>query len=180
MEKTFLWTPLLLLMNLIVGPMAGLHMKVESSLNLPTSYITATKCQHLISIVCWTYEALHLPHMVKHHHSRITRIYTVLLILPPSVTSHGRVSLSISMALSPIRFHVGWTPIMKSGSVPLANLSIILFQTPTSVADLTSHPIKNTMQKELVATIMGCVWSRWWCNSKWLSLLHSYLISTYL
>src|ERR1700676_372817 len=96
--------------------------------------------------------------MVKHHHFGITRIYTVLLTLPPSVMSRGRVSPSVSMALGlMMRFQVGWTPIMKSGSVPLANLSIISFQTPTSVADVTSHPIKNMTQKELIATIMLCL-----------------------
>ena len=51
-ETTFPWTPLLLLVNLTMGLMTGLHMRVGSSSNSLTSYIAATKCQHLISIVC--------------------------------------------------------------------------------------------------------------------------------
>src|ERR1700683_2576382 len=51
-ETTFPWTPLLLLANPTMGLMTGLHTRVGSSSNSPTSYIAATKCQHLISIVC--------------------------------------------------------------------------------------------------------------------------------
>ena len=158
METTSPWTPLLLLANLTLGPMTGLHIRAESSSNLLTSYIAATKCQQQISITCWTFGVLLLRHTVKHRHSQITRIYIALLIPPPSAMSHGRASPFALMALGPMmQFHLGWMLSMMSGSVTLVTLSIISSQTLTSTMPLIMHPIKSMMQTELVVTTISCL-----------------------